>query len=402
MNAAMTQKPHGPLVGIKVIDLSRVLAGPYCTGMMADLGAEVIKIEVPDHGDDSRHLGPFIDGESVYYGLINRGKRSIELDLKDDGDRQILFQLIKESDVVVENFRPGVTKRLGIDFDSVKQLNPNIIYASISGFGQNSPLASYPAYDIVAQAMSGLMSVTGSPESGPTRSGESIGDVCAGVFASWAISSALFARERHGEGAQYIDVAMVDVLLSMQLTGLSNLFANGKAPSLVGNRHPVSTPFDTYQAKDGLVVIAIASEKLFQRFCECMEKPELSQDPRYLNDPTRTVNQAALREEIESWTGTKSVEEVCDLLLNAGVPASPIHNLQQATQSEHAEVRQVLTHLNDGGTPLISQPVFFNGVKPKVTQRAPVLGEGNERYKSLATAAMTATTTTIKSAETMQ
>lgn len=402
MNAAMTQKPHGPLVGIKVIDLSRVLAGPYCTGMMADLGAEVIKIEVPDHGDDSRHLGPFIDGESVYYGLINRGKRSIELDLKDDGDRQILFQLIKESDVVVENFRPGVTKRLGIDFDSVKQLNPNIIYASISGFGQNSPLASYPAYDIVAQAMSGLMSVTGSPESGPTRSGESIGDVCAGVFASWAISSALFARERHGEGAQYIDVAMVDVLLSMQLTGLSNLFANGKAPSLVGNRHPVSTPFDTYQAKDGLVVIAIASEKLFQRFCECMGKPELSQDPRYLNDPTRTVNQAALREEIESWTGTKSVEEVCDLLLNAGVPASPIHNLQQATQSEHAEVRQVLTHLNDGGTPLISQPVFFNGVKPKVTQRAPVLGEGNERYKSLATAAMTATTTTIKSAETMQ
>ncbi|MEQ5185081.1 CaiB/BaiF CoA transferase family protein [Providencia rettgeri] len=396
MNAAMTQKPHGPLAGIKVIDLSRVLAGPYCTGMMADLGAEVIKIEVPDHGDDSRHLGPFIDGESVYYGLINRGKRSIELDLKDDGDRQILFQLIKESDVVVENFRPGVTKRLGINFDSVKQINPNIIYASISGFGQNSPLASYPAYDIVAQAMSGLMSVTGSPESGPTRSGESIGDVCAGVFASWAISSALFARERHGEGAQYLDVAMVDVLLSMQLTGLSNLFANGKAPSLVGNRHPVSTPFDTYQAKDGLVVIAIASEKLFQRFCECMGKPELSQDPRYLNDPTRTVNQAALREEIERWTGTKSVEEVCDLLLNAGVPASPIHNLQQATQSEHAEVRQVLTHLNDGGTPLISQPVFFNGVKPKVTQRAPVLGEGNERYKSAAT------TTTIKSAETMQ
>ncbi|WPA91715.1 CoA transferase [Providencia zhijiangensis] len=398
MNAAMTQKPHGPLAGIKVIDLSRVLAGPYCTGMMADLGAEVIKIEVPDHGDDSRHLGPFIDGESVYYGLINRGKRSIELDLKDDGDRQILFQLIKGSDVVVENFRPGVTKRLGIDFDSVKQINPNIIYASISGFGQNSPLASYPAYDIVAQAMSGLMSVTGSPESGPTRSGESIGDVCAGVFASWAISSALFARERHGEGAQYLDVAMVDVLLSMQLTGLSNLFANGKAPSLVGNRHPVSTPFDTYQAKDGLVVIAIASEKLFQRFCECMGKPELSQDPRYLNDPTRTVNQAALREEIERWTGTKSVEEVCDLLLNAGVPASPIHNLQQATQSEHAEVRQVLTHLNDGGTPLISQPVFFNGVKPKVTQRAPVLGEGNERYKSTATV----TTTTIKSAETMQ
>ncbi|MEQ4674906.1 CoA transferase [Providencia vermicola] len=385
MNAASTQKRQGPLAGIKVIDLSRVLAGPYCTGMMADLGAEVIKIEVPDHGDDSRHLGPFIGGESVYYGLINRGKRSIELDLKAEEDRAILFQLVKESDVVVENFRPGVTKRLGIDFDSLKQHNPKLIYASISGFGQNSPLASYPAYDIVAQAMSGLMSVTGFPETGPTRSGESIGDVCAGMFASWAISSALFARERHNEEAQYIDVAMVDVLLSMQLTGLSNLFAHDKAPSLVGNRHPVSTPFDTYHAKDGLVVIAIASEKLFQRFCECMGKMHLCQDSRFQDDPSRTRHHGELRGEIEGWTAQKTVDEVCDLLLNAGVPASPIHNLQQATQSEHAQVRQVLTHLNDGGTPLISQPVFFNGKKPHSTRRAPVLGEANALYKSART-----------------
>lgn len=385
MNAASTQKRQGPLAGIKVIDLSRVLAGPYCTGMMADLGAEVIKIEVPDHGDDSRHLGPFIEGESVYYGLINRGKRSIELDLKAEEDRAILFQLVKESDVVVENFRPGVTKRLGIDFDSLKQHNPALIYASISGFGQNSPLASYPAYDIVAQAMSGLMSVTGFPETGPTRSGESIGDVCAGMFASWAISSALFARERHNEAAQYIDVAMVDVLLSMQLTGLSNLFAHDKAPSLVGNRHPVSTPFDTYHAKDGLVVIAIASEKLFQRFCECMGKTHLCQDSRFQDDPSRTRHHGELRAEIEGWTAQKTVDEVCDLLLNAGVPASPIHNLQQATQSEHAQVRQVLIHLNDGGTPLISQPVFFNGKKPHSTRRAPVLGEANALYKSAKT-----------------
>ena len=394
MNTASTQKRTGPLAGIKVIDLSRVLAGPYCTGMMADLGAEVIKIEVPNQGDDSRHLGPFIDGESVYYGLINRGKRSIELDLKSDADRAILFQLVKDSDVVVENFRPGVTARLGIDFDSLKQHNPKLVYASISGFGQDSPLASYPAYDIVAQAMSGLMSVTGFPQTGPTRSGESIGDVCAGMFASWAISSALFARERHGESAQYIDVAMVDVLLSMQLTGLSNLFANDKAPSLVGNRHPVSTPFDTYQADDGLVVIAIASEKLFQRFCQCIGKPDLSSDPRYLDDPTRTIYQAELRQEIECWTGQRSVEDVCDLLLNAGVPASPIHNLQQATQSEHAKVRQVLTHLNDGGTPLVSQPVFFNGYKPHSIQRAPVLGEANDIYKPIKT--------TTKSVETIR
>lgn len=394
MNTVPTQKRKGVLSGVKVIDLSRVLAGPYCTGMMADLGAEVIKIEVPDHGDDSRHLGPFIEGESVYYGLINRGKRSIELDLKSDADRAILYQLVKESDVVVENFRPGVTARLGIDFESLKQHNSQLIYASISGFGQDSPLANYPAYDIVAQAMSGLMSVTGFEQTGPTRSGESIGDVCAGMFAAWAISSALFARESRQEPAQYIDVAMVDVLLSMQLTGLSNLFANGKAPSLVGNRHPVSTPFDTYLAKDGLVVIAIASEKLFQRFCECIEQPTLRDNPHYKDDPTRTLYQAELRIEIEQWTSQKTVEEVCDLLLNAGVPASPIHNLQQATQSEHAKVRQVLTYLDDGGTPLVSQPVFFNGFKPHVTQRAPNLGEANDIYKPAIK--------TIKSTETIQ
>ncbi|WP_368877621.1 CaiB/BaiF CoA transferase family protein [Providencia vermicola] len=382
MKMVSTQKRAGPLSGIKVIDLSRVLAGPYCTGMMADLGAEVIKIEVPDHGDDSRHLGPFIEGESVYYGLINRGKRSIELDLKSENDLEILYQLVKESDVVVENFRPGVTARLGIDFDNLKQHNPRLIYASISGFGQDSPLANYPAYDIVAQAMSGLMSVTGFPETGPTRSGESIGDVCAGIFAAWAISSALFAREAHQEHAQYIDVAMVDVLLSMQLTGLSNLFAHGQAPGLVGNRHPVSTPFDTYQARDGQVVIAIASEKLFQRFCECMGRPELRNDPRYKDDPTRTLYHADLRKEIEHWTSQKTVEEVCEQLLNAGVPASPIQNLQQATQSEHAKARQVLTYLDDGGTPLVSQPVFFNGSKPRAMQRAPRLGEANHAYKS--------------------
>lgn len=369
-----------PLNGVRVLDLSRVLAGPHCTAMLADLGAEVIKFEVPGHGDDSRHLGPFKDGESVYFGLINRGKRSVELDFKTADDLARFYQLVADADVVVENFRPGVTQRLGIDFDSLKRHNPKLIYASISGFGQNGPLSRRPAYDIVAQAMSGLMSVSGFPETGPTRSGEALGDLCAGVYAAWAISSALFAREHQGSSAQYIDVAMFDVLVSLQMTGLSNLFAHGRAPGLVGNRHPVSTPFDTYRAADGLVVIAVASDKLFRRFCESIGRGELADDPRFADDPSRTRNEQALRAEIEAWTGQRSVEQACDLLLDAGVPASPVWNLAEATGSEQAQVRQLLVQPSDDLPPLVPQPVYFNGRKPHATTRAPRLGEANAAF----------------------
>ncbi|MGO2453107.1 MULTISPECIES: CaiB/BaiF CoA transferase family protein [Pseudomonas] len=368
------------LKGVRVLDLSRVLAGPHCTAMLADLGADVIKFEVPGHGDDSRHLGPFKDGESVYFGLINRGKRSVEMDFKSPTDRARLYELVRDADVVVENFRPGVTRRLGIDFDTLKQHNPRLIYASISGFGQHGPLSGNPAYDIVAQAMSGLMSVTGFAETGPTRSGEAIGDLCAGVYAAWAISSALFARERHAPGAQYIDVAMFDVLFSLQMTGLSNLFAKGVAPGLVGNRHPVSTPFDTYRAADGQVVIAVASNKLFQRLCECLGNPALGTDPRFADDPQRTINEPALRAEIENWTQQLSVDQVCDILLDAGVPSSPVWNLAQAADSEQAQVRQLLIRPEGSAQPLVPQPVFFNGHKPHAVAHAPRLGADNEAF----------------------
>ena len=368
------------LQGVRVLDLSRVLAGPHCTAMLADLGADVIKFEVPGHGDDSRHLGPFKDGESVYFGLINRGKRSVEMDFKSAPDLARLYELVRDADVVVENFRPGVTRRLGIDFDTLKQYNPKLIYASISGFGQHGPLSTRPAYDIVAQAMSGLMSVTGFTETGPTRSGESIGDLCAGVYAAWAISSALFARERHAPGAQFIDVAMFDVLFSLQMTGLSSLFAHGVAPGLVGNRHPVSTPFDTYSAADGQVVIAVASDKLFQRLCQCMGKPELANDPLFAEDPQRTLNEPALRAQIEHWTRQLSVEQACDILLDAGVPSSPVWNLAQAADSEQAHARQLLIRPEGAAQPLVPQPVFFNGHKPHAVTLAPRLGADNAAF----------------------
>ena len=365
------------LQGVRVLDISRVLAGPHCTAMLADLGADVIKFEVPGEGDDARHLGPFMAGESVYFGLINRGKRSVEIDFKDPSDRQRFYELVADADVLVENFRPGVTQRLGIDFDTLKQHNPRLIYASISGFGQDGPLSSRPAYDIVAQAMSGLMSVTGFAATGPTRSGESIGDLCAGVYAAWAISSALFARERHAPGAQYIDVAMFDVLFSLQMTGLSNLYANGVAPGLVGNRHPVSTPFDTYRAADGLVVIAVASNRLFERLCQCMGQPELAIDPRFIDDASRTRHEPQLRAAIEAWTAQHSVEHLCDGLLEAGVPSSPVWDLAEAASSEHARVRQLQFQPLGAAVPCVPQPVFFNGRKPHALTAAPRLGADN-------------------------
>lgn len=372
-NSSFTQQ----LQGVRVLDISRVLAGPHCTAMLADLGADVIKFEVPQEGDDARHLGPFLAGESVYFGLINRGKRSVEIDFKDPSDRQRFYELVADADVLVENFRPGVTRRLGIDFDTLKQHNPRLIYASISGFGQDGPLSGRPAYDIVAQAMSGLMSVTGFAATGPTRSGESIGDLCAGVYAAWAISSALFARERHAPGAQYIDVAMFNVLFSLQMTGLSNLYANGVAPGLVGNRHPVSTPFDTYRAADGLVVIAVASNRLFERLCQCMGQPELAIDPRFIDDASRTRHEPQLRAAIEAWTAQHSVEHLCDGLLEAGVPSSPVWDLAEAASSEHARVRQLQFQPPGAAVPCVPQPVFFNGRKPHALTAAPRLGADN-------------------------
>ncbi|WP_180034424.1 MULTISPECIES: CaiB/BaiF CoA-transferase family protein [unclassified Acinetobacter] len=370
-----------PLGGIKILDLSRVLAGPHCTALLGDIGAHVLKVETPMHGDDSRHLGPFKNGESVYFDLINRGKDSLELDLKNENDLQFFYELVAQSDVIVENYRPGVAKRLKVDFDTAKEINPKIIYASISGFGQQGPLSQFPAYDITVQAMSGLMSVTGFPETGPTRVGESIGDIFAGTYAAWAISSALFARER-GAQAQHIDVAMFDVMLSMQMTGLANFFANKKAPTIVGNRHPVSTPFDTYKAKDGLMVIAVANDKLFAKLCSAMSRDDLINSELFKTDPLRTKNESKLKQEMESWLSEYSVDDACELLLNQGIPAAPVWNLESSVNSEQSKARELFVAVEGSDIPIVPQPVFFNGVKPHATQPSPKLGVSNKKYRT--------------------
>lgn len=354
-----------PLDGIRVLDLSRVLAGPYCTGLLADLGAEVLKIESP-HGDDARHLGPFKDGESVYFAQLNRGKRSLVLDLKDDDDRATFFALVAAADVVVENFRPGVTTRLGIDEAALHRHNPDLVYASISGFGQAGPMAKAPAYDLVAQAMSGLMHATGPEDGGPTRVGESLGDVSAGVFAALAICAALFQRERTGRG-EVIDTSMFESLVSLQVTGLSILSATGRTGGRVGNRHPVSTPFDTYEAKDGPVAIAIANEAGFQRFAAMIGRPDLVEDERFHDDPSRTRHERVLKELIEEWTGVRRVEEVVAEAEEHGVPCAPVWELQQALACEQSVERGLVGHFvapGIGELPFVRPPFVIGGWRP--------------------------------------
>ncbi|MBC2642213.1 MULTISPECIES: CaiB/BaiF CoA-transferase family protein [unclassified Rhodococcus (in: high G+C Gram-positive bacteria)] len=365
-----------PLDGIRVVDLSRVLAGPYCTALLADAGADVVKIE-PVAGEDSRHLGPFRDGESIYFNVLNRGKRSLALNLKDTADRQVLLDLLDTADVLVENFRPGVTARLGIDYDTVHARNPRLVYASISGFGQDGPLAGSAAYDLVVQAMSGIMSITGSPESGPTRLGESFGDLVAGLFAAWGISSALVGTRESGVG-QHLDVAMFDSMLAMLPTAHSQLQATGVAPAGVGNRHPVSTPFDTYRASDGLFVLAVASHAGFEKLAHTMDRADLLGDNRFADDTSRTDHEPALRTEIEIWAKDKTVAEVVAALGAAGLASSEIWDVEQALSSEQSRHRRLVEsfdHPVAGTIDYVRQPVVFGDSARPGVRRSPLLDE---------------------------
>ncbi|MEU3708534.1 CaiB/BaiF CoA transferase family protein [Streptomyces catenulae] len=376
------------LRGLRVLDLSRVLAGPYCTALLADLGADVVKVE-PPAGDDARHLGPFREGESVYFAQLNRGKRSIALDLKNPDDHALLLRLAARADVFVENFRPGVTQRLGIDHAALAAVNPRLVYASISGFGQSGPMREHPAYDLIVQAMSGLMAGTGTPDGPPTRVGESVGDLLAGLFTSWAVGTALYDRERSGRG-RHIDVAMLDSLVSLQVTAWSLLTATGGLPGRVGNRHPVSAPFDTYRTADGLVAIAVASDAVFARFATLVGRPELPCDPRFGDDTARSRHVEQVREITEEWSTGVTTEQALELARAAGVPAAPIWELTDAVRSDQIRRRGLIGEFDHpvlGRTPFLRQPAHFGDAAPDPdaaaqapapTAPSPALGEHAE------------------------
>ncbi|MFZ2856930.1 CaiB/BaiF CoA transferase family protein [Acidovorax sp.] len=365
-----------PLDGIRILDFTRVLAGPLSTALLADLGAEVIKIE-PPQGDDYRAIGPMQNGESALFTVMNRNKKSVVLDLKSPEAVALVHSMAAQADVVVENFRPGVAERLGIGAASLQALNPKLVVVSVSGFGQTGPLAHRPAYDIIVQAMSGLMEATGEPDGAPTLVGEAVSDVVAGLFASWATLAALLQAQRTGQG-QHVDVAMFDTTLSFLATSMARYLFTGKPARRVGNRHPLSAPFGVYRAQDGHFALAVLNKKLFDALAAAMAQPALASDPRFATDESRSAAEPALRQAIDAWAGTLPVAQVVALLDSAGVPAAPIWNIAQALESPQAVARELLRPVHDERLPglrLPTQPVRFGSAAPNRAERAPALGE---------------------------
>ena len=373
----MTSTLDQMLEGVRVLDLSRVMSGPFCTAMFADLGAEVIKIEMPGVGDDSRHFGPFVEGESAYFMLLNRGKKSVTLDLKSDRGRDLLKALVAECDVVVENFRPGVAKRLGLHYDTLTEINPTVIYASISGFGQDGPFSDRPAYDLIVQAMSGVMDITGQRDGPPTAVGESVVDVCTGMFAAWGISTALFNRERTGKG-RHLDIAMLDSMYSMMLTVLGMQLFTDRSPSRVGSRHPMTYPVDVFPTMDGYIVMVITTDRAFGALCNVIGRLDMASDEKFLTNSDRNAHEAELKTAIEAWTSTLSREDAVAALTEAGLPAGPVLSVGDVAESEHISHRGMMTpapHPVFGNAPTVRQPVTFSGAQQTSGASSPMLGE---------------------------
>lgn len=368
---------NAPLSGIRVLDLSRVLAGPFCSMILADLGAEVIKVESP-WGDDSRQFGPFVDGTSAYYRLFNRSKMGITLDFKNDDDKEVLRDLVRRADVVVENFRPGVLEKLGLGPEELLEVNPRLVVTSISGFGQTGSLSKEPAYDLVAQAMSGLMSITGWQNGKPTRVGISLGDLIPGLYAAIGTVSALYQRESTGRG-QHLDLAMYDSLISvMESVGMRALY-DDVPPTRIGNDHGLSAPFSTYATKDGDVVIAITTNRLFERLANALDIPEMATDHRFAEPVARSENRVALRELIEEALSTKTRAETIALFEEHGVPTARVYDLDEALRSPFAEERGVIAEETDGFRTLAS-PLKLAGMEGPTP--APELGQHNDRIES--------------------
>ncbi len=363
------------LEGIRILDFTRVLAGPFCTALLADLGAEVIKIEAPE-GDDYRHVPPISDGTGGLFLLLNRGKKSLSLDLRSERGRAISRDLARRSDVVVENFRPGVMDRMGLGYQDLSRDNPRLIHVSISGFGQASPMGNLPAYDLVIQALTGFMDVSGDPDGPPMMTGESVADLAAGLFASWSVLAALYARERSGQG-QFVDVAMYDCLFNFLPAALAQHLYGGVPPKRVGNRHPLGAPFGVFGAVDGHYTIAVLNPTQFARLAEAIGQPELAADPRFCDNAARMANHAALAALIETWSAARTVAEVVSILQRHDVPSSPIVSVSEAVGSAQARERGLLrpAGMSDGRTvTVMTQPVRFSQMSAAPASPPPGLG----------------------------
>ena len=369
------------LEGIRVLDLTRALAGPFCTLMLGDYGADVIKIEIPGSGDDTRHWGPpFIGEESAYFLSINRSKRSLTLNLREQQAKEIFLKLAEESDVVVENFTPGVMGRFGLDYDAVREANAKIIYCSISGFGQDGPYRDRPAYDQIMQGVTGLMSITGEPDGEPQKIGIAVTDIGAGMWSAFAIMAALRHREQQGEG-HYIDVSIMDAQISWLTYQAGYYFANGKPPQRMGAAHPTLVPYQAFMCQDGKYVnVAVGSERIWERFCRAIHRDDLKDNPKFATNGDRVRSRSTLVPLLQEHFLTRPVEEWVADLHAATVPCGPINDLADVFSDPQVLARRMyleIPHPTLGSIKQTGLPIKFSVTPGRMQRHPPLLGEHN-------------------------
>ena len=377
-SAPGTKRPL-PLMGVKVLDVSQVMAGPYSCMLLADMGADVIKVEPPGSGDQTRGaMGFKMKGpDSMGFLNMNRNKRSIAINLKSEAGKAILFKLVKEADILVENYRPGVMKRLGVGYEVMSKINPALVYVSISGFGQSGPWAMRPGFDLMAQAMSGIMSVTGNGDGKPVKAGVPVADIGCALFATYAALSAYIGAKNTGQG-QYIDASLFDSALAFSIWDTSEYWGTGNPPVALGTANRMTAPYQAVKAKDGYFVMGATNNKLWQKLCEILERPDLLQKAEYQTIAGRLGQREQLIQELENSFALKSADEWIDLLLEHGIPAGPILDYPQAFESEHSRHRQMrieIDHPLEGKVPNIGFAVKMQGTPQEVRRHPPLLGE---------------------------
>ena len=369
-----------PLAGVRVLDLSRVLAGPFCSMMLGDMGAEIIKVEEPGKGDDTRTWPPSVGGEATYFLSVNRNKKSLTLNLKAPEGQRILGRLIARSDVLLENFRPGTMERLGFGYEMLKRTHPRLVYCSISGFGESGPEAGRPGYDLIVQGESGLMDLTGFPDGPPVKVGTSIADLVAGMAAAHGVVLALYARQKTGKG-QKVEVAMLDVMASLLTYQAGIYFATGQRPTRRGNQHPSIVPYAVFKAADAYLTVGVANNSLWERFCQALGRPELATDPRFETEAQRVANREALIPLLNEILGEQPVAEWLERLDKVGVPAGRIKTVAEVCESPHLKERGMivsLPHPKAGTVTVFGVPIRLWATPGAVVEPPPLLGQHTE------------------------
>jgi crotonobetainyl-CoA:carnitine CoA-transferase CaiB-like acyl-CoA transferase len=362
---------------VRVLDLTRVLAGPFCSMILGDMGAEVIKIEEPGKGDDTRSWPPFVNGEATYFLSVNRNKQSVTLNLKADEGRDILKRLVKKSDVVLENFRTGTMERLGLGYKTLAKLNPKLVYCAISGFGESGPEAARAGYDLIVQAESGLMDITGFEDGPPVKVGTSIADLVAGMSAAHGITLALLSRMRTKKG-QKVEISMVDAMAALLTYQAGIYFGTGAKPSRRGNKHPSIVPYEVFKAADAYLTLGVANNSLWERCCTAMERPDLVKDPRFAREADRVQNRETLVPLLNEVLGGRSAEEWMKRFESVGVPAGRIRTVAEVCESEHLKARGMivsLPHPKAGTLRVLGVPVRLHGTPGKAASAPPLLGQ---------------------------